>query len=593
MGETITGLKRTHMCAELNENMNGQTVTVMGWAHNTRKLGQLIFIALRDRTGLLQLAFDENETTADIFAKAKAVKGEYVIAVTGKVRLRAEKDINRQMETGKIEIAAEELRILNEADTPPFQVAAEGVGNEMRLKYRYIDMRRPEMQRKFLIRHKTCQAMREFYSNEGFIEVETPYLNKGTPEGAKEYVVPSRIFPGNFYVLPQSPQQFKQLLMVGGFDKYFQIVRCFRDEDNRADRQPEFTQLDVELSFVDTDDVLDVTERMLKHVFKKAAGIDVELPIQRMPYAEAMERFGSDKPDLRFGMEIVNISHLTTGTEFEVFKSAEAEKHSVRGINAAGCANMPRKQQDALQEYVKTFKAKGLMFIAIDENGEVKTSLSKFLSPEQLRAVTAAFNAEPGDLICMCAGRDGIVLDALGNLRCEVARRMDIIPRDVNRFVWVTEMPLLELDEESGKWNAVHHPFTSPLECDLHMFETNPGKIRAKAYDIVLNGLELGGGSVRIHQPEVQKKMFRTLGLSDDEITARFGHMLEAFRFGAPPHGGIAFGLDRVVMLMCGEENIREVIAFPKTKEQYCLLTDAPNTVSEKQLNELSIKIKS
>ena len=586
MSETMGNMRRTHMCAEVNENLNGQTVTVMGWAHNTRKLGQLIFIALRDRTGVLQLAFDENSLEAEVFNKAKAVKGEFVIAVTGRVQLRAEKDINANMVTGKVEVVAGDIRILNESATPPFQVSAEGVGNEMRLKYRYIDLRRAEMQRNFLIRHKAAQAIRQFYSDNGFIEVETPCLTKGTPEGAAEYLVPSRISQGNFYVLPQSPQQFKQLLMVGGFDRYFQIARCFRDEDNRADRQPEFTQLDVEMSFVGVEDVYEMTERMIQYVFKRAIGIDVELPLLRMTFAEAMERFGSDKPDLRFGMEIKNVSHLTAGTEFEAFNSAEC----VRGINAAGCAGLPRKQQDALQEYVKTYKAKGLMFISVGDGGEIKSSISKFLTEEQMNGIVAAFEAKAGDLICLCAGKDSVVLEALGNLRNEVARRTDIISKDVYKFLWVTEMPLLEKDEDSGKWDAVHHPFTSPMDEDVHLFKTEPGKMRAKAYDVVLNGYELGSGSVRIYQADVQKLMFQTLGMNDEEIERRFGHMLEAFRYGAPPHGGIALGLDRIAMLMADADNIREVIAFPKTKEAYCPLTGAPGEVSFKQLQDLGIK---
>lgn len=576
MSENIAGLKRTHMCCDVNETMEGQRVVVMGWVHRTRDLGQLVFIAVRDRTGLLQLSFDEN-AEASLFAKAKGVKPEFVVAAEGVVRLRGEKDINPDMATGKVEVEVNSLRILSESQTPPFAVSAEGVNNEMRLKYRYLDMRRPQMQHNFLVRHKACQAMRRFYDREGFVEIETPCLTKGTPEGAKEYMVPARLWPGQNYVLPQSPQQFKQLLMVGGFDRYFQIARCFRDEDNRADRQPEFTQLDVEMSFVDTDDVLDSTERMLSYVFNDAIGMEIPLPIPRMTYAEAMERFGSDKPDLRFGMEIVNVTTLAGGTEFEVFNAATQAGNSLRGINAEDCAHFSRKQQDALQEYVKTFRAKGLMFISVDAGGEHKSSLSKFLTNEHLERIIKAFSAKPGDLICLCAGADYIVQDALGNLRCEIARRADIINKNDNKFLWVTEMPLLEQDLETGKWNAKHHPFTSPMDEDLHLFDTDPGAMRAKAYDVVLNGVELGGGSIRIHNPSVQTQMFRALGLSPDEISGRFGHMLEAFNYGAPPHGGIAFGLDRIIMLMVGADNIREVIAFPKTKEAQCPLTGAPS----------------
>ena len=594
MSETITGLKRSHMCGEIDGSLSGQRITVMGWVNKTRDLGQLVFISLRDRTGLLQLNFDETASDPELFSKAKSVKNEFVIAAQGVVRLRAEKDINPEMKTGKVEIVVDSLRILSSSETPPFQIAQDGVKNDMRLKYRYLDLRRPQMQHNFLVRHKANQAIREFYANEGFIEIETPCMTKGTPEGAKEFLVPSRIFPGNFYVLPQSPQQFKQMLMVGGFDRYIQIARCFRDEDNRADRQPEFTQLDMEMSFVDTEDVLEINERMIQYVFKKAIDLDVKLPLPRITYAEAMERFGSDKPDMRFGMEIKNISHLTAGTDFEVFKSIESiQGHSVRGINAAGCAGFSRKAQDALQEYVKTFRAKGLMFISLGENGEVKSSLSKFLSEENLKEIAGVFEAKAGDLICLCAGKDDIVLDSLGNLRCEVARRAEIIDKDAFEFIWVTEMPLFEQDEESGKWNAKHHPFTSPMDEDMDLLETNPGIMRAKAYDIVLNGFELGGGSIRIHQPDVQRRMFRALGLSEEDINARFGHMLEAFKYGAPPHGGIALGIDRVAMLMVGADNIREVIAFPKTKEAHCPLTDAPSQVSDKQLKELGISISS
>lgn len=591
MSESMAGLKRSHMCLDINETLAGQAVTVMGWAHRTRKLGPLVFIALRDKTGLLQLSFNQETTATEVFEKAKTVKSEYVIAVTGTVALRSQENINPDMETGKVEIIVDNLRILSESETPPFPIGGEAANNELRLKHRYLDMRRPEMQRNFRIRSLTNKAIREFYLNNGFTEIETPCMTKGTPEGAKEYIVPARLFPGSFFVLPQSPQQFKQLLMVGGFDRYFQLARCFRDEDNRADRQPEFTQLDVEMSFIDQEDVLAQTEQMLKYVFKQVLNYDIQLPLQRMTYAEAMERYGSDKPDLRFGLEINNVSHLVKDSGFDAFDVAGQEGHSVRGINAKGCGGFSRKQQDALQEHVRTFKAKGIIFIALSENGEIKSSLSGKVPESTLSGIIQALDGKPGDLICLCAGKDSVVLTALGSLRCEVARLTDIIDKNEFRFLWVYEMPLLEYDEEEGKYNAVHHPFTSPLDEDLHMFDTNPGQMRAKAYDVVLNGYELGGGSIRIHQPDVQEKMFRTLGLSETDITARFGHMIEAFRYGAPPHGGIALGIDRVVMLMVGADNIREVIAFPKTKEAQCPLTGAPAPVSERQLRELGIEV--
>lgn len=591
MGETLHGLKRSHMCAEVNEALDGKTVTVTGWAHKTRDLGQIVFIALRDRSGIVQIAANEKTVPAEVFEKAKRVKNEFVLAVKGKVMLRTPENINPNMETGKIEILAEEFRILSESEIPPFQVFDEGVNNELRLKYRYLDLRRPEMQRNLLIRHKATKAVRDFLSDNGFVEIETPCMTKGTPEGAKEYIIPSRVFPGNFYVLPQSPQQFKQLLMVAGFDRYFQIARCFRDEDMRADRQPEFTQYDIEMSFVETEDVLTMHDSLISSVFRQVLNHDVELPIKRITYAEAMERFGSDKPDLRFGMELKDITDIVKDSGFEVFRTAIAEGGSVRGINAKGCGGFSRKQLDALQEQVKTFKAKGLMWITVTETGELKTSLSKHLTEEMLAGLAAAFDAKPNDLILLCAGKNKAVFDSLGSLRCDIARKTGQINPDEFKFLWVVDMPLFEYDEEEDKYNAAHHPFTSPMDEDLHLFETNPGAMRAKAYDIVLNGYELGGGSIRIHQRDVQERMFKTLGLSDEDIQARFGHMLEAFKYGAPPHGGIAIGLDRLAMLLAGADNIREVIAFPKTKDAYCPLTSAPNVVSAKQLNELGIEI--
>ncbi|MCL2406868.1 MAG: aspartate--tRNA ligase [Defluviitaleaceae bacterium] len=584
--------KRTHYCTDITEAHAGQHVTLYGWAHNTRKLGQLIFIALRDRTGLVQISLNENTTSVAVFETAKTVKNEYVLAIRGTVTLRAEKDINPDMATGKIEVIADELQIINSAETPPFQIGTDGVNEALRLKYRYLDMRRPEMQQNFLVRHKLNRAIREFYNANGFIEIETPTLTKGTPEGAREYMVPSRVSPGDFYVLPQSPQQFKQLLMLGGFDRYFQIARCFRDEDSRGDRQPEFTQLDVEMSFINREDIFDNTERMLATVFKEAIGIDVPLPLMRMGYEEAMARYGSDKPDLRFGMEIHDVTKICSGTEFEVFNAALAEsKSSIRGIKVAGQAALPRKQQDALQEYVRTFKAKGLIFISLSENSEVKSSVSKFVNDDKLKEILSAFKAEPNDLVILCAGVNGIVADALGNLRNEMARRLDIISKDEYRFLWITDIPLLEQDEETGKWNAVHHPFTAPMPEDADLFETNPGAMRAQAYDVVLNGYELGGGSIRITNSDMQRRMFKTLGLSEEEIDTRFGHMIEAYKYGAPTHGGIALGVDRIAMLMTGAENIREVIAFPKTKDARCPLTDAPGAADDAYLKELGISV--
>ncbi len=592
MGELMSGLKRSHKCCEVDETMIGQKVVLMGWVQRRRDLGQLIFIALRDRSGIVQAVVDQN-TNAEVFNKAETVRSEYVLAITGTVRARTEKDINPNMKTGKIEIEAEDIRILSEAETTPFQVEdSVQVKDDLRLKYRYIDLRRPEMQKNLILRHKVAQSVRNFLSDEGFLEIETPMLTKSTPEGARDYLVPSRVHPGNFYALPQSPQIFKQLLMVSGMDRYFQIVKCFRDEDLRADRQPEFTQIDMELSFVEEDDVMSINERLLKKVFKETLDVDVEIPFQRMTYKEAMERYGSDKPDVRFGMELVNISEVVKDSEFKVFADALANGGSVRAINAKGCGTYPRKQIDALVEFVKTYKAKGLAWIAINNEGEIKTQISKFFTPEKLDEIIKAVDGQNGDLILICADKNSVVFDALGALRLEISRREKLTnPKDF-KFLWVTEFPLLEWSEEENRYTAMHHPFTSPMDEDLELMDTAPSKVRAKAYDVVLNGYELGGGSIRIHRSDIQEKMFKLLGFSEEDAQERFGFLINAFKYGTPPHGGLAFGLDRIIMLMTGAESLRDVIAFPKVKDASCPMTDAPNVVDEKQLEELGLMIK-
>jgi len=592
MGEALAGWKRSHMCCDVNETMAGQSITVMGWVHKRRDLGQLIFIALRDRTGLLQLALDGNNADAALFDKVASVRGEYVVAAKGTVALRTEQNINKDMKTGKIEIIIEEFRILAEAEVPPFQVADTGVKDDMRLKYRYIDLRREELQNILRVRHLTAQTVRRFFTDEGFYEIETPMLANSSPEGARDYLVPSRVHPGSFYALPQSPQVFKQLLMVSGFDKYFQIVRCFRDEDLRANRQPEFTQIDVEMSFIDMDDIIEVNERLMKLVFKEILDVDLQIPFRRMPYAEAMERFGVDKPDLRYGVELKDISALVKGGEFGLFNDAIAAGGSVRGICAPGMASIPRKQIDALVEFAKGYKAKGLAWISVMENGELKTSLSKFFSPEQLAEIVKMFDAKNGGLILICAdAKNDIVFDALGNLRCEIAERLGLADKKALEFLWVTEFPLLEWSEDDNRFSAKHHPFTAPMDEDMAILESNPGAVRAKAYDIVLNGVEIGGGSVRIFQRDVQERMFKALGFTMEQAQANFGHLLDAFKYGAPPHGGIAYGLDRLVMSLTGTESIRDVIAFPKVKDASCPLTNAPTPVADKQLAELGIGV--
>lgn len=593
MGESLTGLRRSCMCCDVNEAMIGQEVTVMGWVQRRRDLGQLIFIALRDKTGLVQIAIDGNTAEKELFAKAETVRSEYVLAVKGMVEARTEGNINPNMKTGKIEIIAKELRILSESETPPFQIEDNiTVKDDLRLKYRYLDLRRPCQLQNLVLRHKVVQVMRNFLSNEGFLEIETPVLGKSTPEGARDYLVPSRVHPGNFYGLPQSPQLYKQLLMVSGMDRYYQIAKCFRDEDLRADRQPEFTQVDMELSFIDIEDIMDINERMMQKVFKDLMNVEIQLPLPRMTYQEAMERFGSDKPDVRFGMELKNISDVVDGTEFVVFKSALEAGGSVRAINAKGCGSFPRKKIDSLVEFVKTYRAKGLAWIVVNEDGSLKSQIAKFFTPEKLQEIVAAMEGEPGDLILICADQDKVVFDSLGALRLELSRMLELTRPDDFNFLWITEFPMLEWDEEENRYVAVHHPFTAPMDEDLDLIDTDPGAVRAKAYDIVLNGYELGGGSIRIHRRDIQQKMFELLGFAPEDAQERFGFLLDAFKYGVPPHGGLAFGLDRIIMLMSGASSIRDVIAFPKVKDASCPMTAAPGAVEEKQLDELGIAIK-
>ncbi len=591
MGESIRGLKRTHMCAELGINDVGKNVTVMGWCHRTRNLGGVIFINIRDRSGIIQTVYND-ESDPEIFEKAGTVRGEYVVAVSGVVSKRAPEAVNPDMATGEIEIIAKELRILSSAETPPMYIEENSDVNEAtRLKYRYIDLRRPDMQRNLMLRHRISKIARDYYDEKGFLEIETPMLTKSTPEGARDYLIPSRVHPGKFFALPQSPQLFKQLLMVSGFDRYFQIVKCFRDEDLRADRQPEFTQIDLEMSFVNVDDVLSVNEEFIKRLFKEAINVDIETPLLRMPYKEAMERFGSDKPDIRFGLELVNVSDLVENCGFKVFSDAVKDGGSVRAINAKGCGEkFKRKEIDALVELVKTYKAKGMAWIVVEENG-LKSSITKFFSEDEMNAILQRVEAEPGDLICFVADKDQVVFDSLGQLRLEIARKLGLTDSKEFKLLWVTEFPLLEYDEEEKRYVAKHHPFTSPMDEDIELLDTDPGKVRAKAYDMVLNGNEIGGGSIRIHSQDLQSKMFKLLGFSEEDAWARFGFLLEAFRYGTPPHGGMAFGLDRLVMLMAGRSSIRDVIAFPKVQNASCLMSNAPDSVEPEQLKELHIKL--
>ena len=591
MAESMRGLHRTHRCAEVSNKNIGETVTLMGWVQKSRNKGSLIFVDLRDRSGIMQIIFEEGKTAPEYFEKAGKLRSEFVIAVVGRVAARSGA-VNENLATGDIEILADELRILSEADTPPFPVEENSkTKEELRLKYRYLDLRRPDLQRNLMMRSKVATLTRQFLAEEGFLEIETPMLTKSTPEGARDYLVPSRVHPGNFYALPQSPQIFKQLLMCSGYDRYFQIVKCFRDEDLRADRQPEFTQIDMELSFVDVDDVIDVNERLLAKLFKEVLDVEISLPIQRMTWQEAMDRFGSDKPDTRFGMELVNVSDVVKNCEFVVFQSALENGGSVRGINAKGNGNMPRKKIDALVEFAKTYGAKGLAYIAINEDGTVKSSFARFMKEEEMTALIQAMGGENGDLLLFAADKNQVVWDVLGALRLEIAKQMDILDKNQYNFLWVTEFPLLEWSEEQNRYTAMHHPFTMPMEEDLPYLETEPGRVRAKAYDIVLNGTEIGGGSVRIFQDDVQEKMFEALGFTKEEAYERFGFLLDAFKYGVPPHAGLAYGLDRLVMLMAKEDSIRDVIAFPKVKDASCLMTDAPNVVDAKQLDELALSI--
>lgn len=591
MAESMKGLQRSHRCTEVTSANIGEVVTVMGWVQKSRNKGGIIFVDLRDRSGILQVIFEGSDIGEAGFLKAEKLRSEFVIAVVGKIEARSGA-ANENLATGSIELRATELRILSEAETPPFPIEEESKTKEdLRLKYRYLDLRRPDLQRNLIMRSKVATLTRQFLSEEGFLEIETPMLTKSTPEGARDYLVPSRVHPGSFYALPQSPQIFKQLLMCSGYDRYFQIVKCFRDEDLRADRQPEFTQIDMELSFVDVDDVIGVNERLLKKLFKESIGIEVPLPIQRMTYAEAMDRFGSDKPDIRFGLELKNVSEVVKHCGFAVFTGALEKGGSVRGINAEGQAEMPRKKIDALVEFAKGFGAKGLAYLAVNGDGTYKSSFSKFMTEEELAALVAAMSGKPGDLLLFAADEDDVVFDVLGNLRLEIARNLELLKKDEYKFLWVTEFPLLEYSKEEGRYTAKHHPFTMPMEEDLDLLDTQPGKVRAKAYDIVLNGTEIGGGSVRIFQNHVQEKMFEVLGFTKEDAYDRFGFLLNAFKYGVPPHAGLAYGLDRLVMLMAKEDSIRDVIAFPKVKDASCLMTEAPNTVEQKQLDELGIGV--
>ena len=563
----------------------------MGWAQKRRNLGSLIFVDLRDRSGLLQIVFDENDIGAEGFEKAGKIRSEFVIAVEGRLEKRGGA-VNENLATGELEVRALSLRILSESETPPFPIEEHiQTKDELRLKYRFLDLRRPNLQRNLMLRSKVATEVRAFLAEEGFLEIETPILIKSTPEGARDYLVPSRIHPGNFYALPQSPQLYKQLLMCSGYDRYFQIAKCFRDEDLRADRQPEFTQIDMELSFVDIDDVIDVNERLIARIFKTAIGVDVPLPIPRMTWQEAMDRYGSDKPDIRFGMELKDVSKIVENCGFGVFKSALEAGGSVRGINAEGQGHMPRKKIDALVEFAKGYGAKGLAYLSVNEDGTYKSSFAKFMTAEELDALAKAMDAKPGDLLLFAADKNKVVWDVLGNLRLEIARNLGLLKKDDYKFLWVTEFPLLEWSEEQNRYVAMHHPFTMPMDEDLDKIDTDPGSVRAKAYDIVLNGTELGGGSVRIHQDDIQAKMFEVLGFSKERAEDQFGFLMRAFEYGVPPHAGLAYGLDRLIMLMAKEDSIREVIAFPKVKDASCLMTGAPGTVEEKQLEELCLKV--
>ena len=592
MAESMKGLHRTCRCAEVTKEMVGSKVTLMGWVQKARNKGGIVFVDLRDRSGIMQLIFENGNIDEAGFEKAGKLRSEFVIAVTGTVEKRGGA-VNENLATGAIELRAESLRILAESDVPPFPIEENSkTKDEIRLKYRYLDLRRPDLQRNIMLKSKVAQLTRKFFTEEGFLEIETPMLGKSTPEGARDYLVPSRIHPGSFYGLPQSPQLYKQLLMCSGYDRYIQIARCFRDEDLRADRQPEFTQIDMELSFVDVDDVIDVNERFLAYLFKEVLDIDVKLPIQRITWQEAMDRFGSDKPDMRFGMELHDVSDVVKNCGFSVFTSALENGGSVRGINAEGQGAMPRKKIDKLVEFAKGYGAKGLAYIAIAEDGTRKSSFAKFMTEEEMDALVAAMDGKAGDLLLFAADKKKLVYDVLGALRLELAKQMDLLDKNEYRFVWVTEFPLLEWSEEENRFTAMHHPFTMLMEEDLPLLDTDPGKVRAKAYDIVLNGNEIGGGSVRIHQDDIQERMFEALGFTKEAAHEQFGFLLDAFKYGVPPHAGLAYGLDRLVMLMAKVDSIRDVIAFPKVKDASCLMTQSPSLVSEEQLKELELEVR-
>ena len=592
MAESMKGLHRTCRCAEVTKEMVGSKVTLMGWVQKARNKGGIVFVDLRDRSGIMQLIFENGNIDEAGFEKAGKLRSEFVIAVTGTVEKRGGA-VNENLATGAIELRAESLRILAESDVPPFPIEENSkTKDEIRLKYRYLDLRRPDLQRNIMLKSKVAQLTRKFFTEEGFLEIETPMLGKSTPEGARDYLVPSRIHPGSFYGLPQSPQLYKQLLMCSGYDRYLQIARCFRDEDLRADRQPEFTQIDMELSFVDVDDVIDVNERFLAYLFKEVLDVDVKLPIQRITWQEAMDRFGSDKPDMRFGMELHDVSEVVRDCDFVVFKSALENGGSVRGINAEGQGGMPRKKIDKLVEFAKGYGAKGLAYIAIAEDGTRKSSFAKFMTDEEMDALVGAMEGKPGDLLLFAADKNKVVYDVLGALRVELAKQMDLLDKNEYRFVWVTEFPLLEWNEEENRYTAMHHPFTMLMDEDIPLIESGDlGKIRAKAYDIVLNGNEIGGGSVRIHQNDIQEKMFEMLGFTREAAYEQFGFLLNAFKYGVPPHAGLAYGLDRLVMLMAKVDSIRDVIAFPKVKDASCLMTESPSRVSEQQLEELGLEV--
>ena len=591
MAESMQGLKRTHRCGELSAVNVGETVTIMGWVQKNRNKGGLVFTDVRDRSGIIQVVCEEGTTEPALIEKAASLRSEYVVAIVGKVARRSGA-VNDKIATGEIEVIPSELRILSEALTPPFPIEENSkTKEEIRLKYRYLDLRRPDLQKNLKMKSQVMTLTRQYFAEEGFLEVETPMLGKTTPEGARDYLVPSRVHPGSFYGLPQSPQLYKQLLMCSGVDRYIQIARCFRDEDLRADRQPEFTQIDMELSFVDVDDVIDVNERYLKKLFREVLDVEVQLPIQRMTWQEAMDRFGSDKPDLRFGMELTDVSEVVKDCGFGVFTAALENGGSVRGINAKGQGGMPRKKIDKLTAFVKDYGAKGLAYVAIQEDGTVKSSFAKFMTEEQMQALIAAMNGEAGDLLLFAADKNKVVWDSLGALRIELAKQLELLDKNEYRFVWITEFPLLEWSEEQNRFVAMHHPFTMPMEEDLQYIESDPGRVRAKAYDIVLNGNEIGGGSVRIFQDDIQEKMFHALGFTDEQAYSQFGFLLDAFKYGVPPHAGLAYGLDRLVMLMAKQDSIRDVIAFPKIKDASCLMTEAPTPADTKQLEELGLEV--